>query len=744
MSKFAYAQNNFSSGELSPKLQGRNDIQEYINGASEMLNSIPLKSGGTSRRPGSIFVKDITADFHPDYEVHVFEFTPTRAESYSIAIGVDISGTTCGIKIYKQDDNYPVGLTAVTANIDGALGPPLLELFTNYVDKINEFHTAQASDFIFFTHSSRAIIPIVFIRTSSTVFEVTNYDRAAVYANQPGESIRQIPFQGRNTIAANIMTTSGGAVPNRTLTASGAGFTPFVSTMVGTYVRLSNGTSAELVMKITAYVSPTVVSVTVLSPLTGVADISNYRWAFGSWSRHFGYPGAVTLYQGKIIFGGTRHQPNSGWLSVTGNLFLMFNYKLVQDSSTDTSGLDYFGPITDADAFDIEVLSDQSGIITYLSSDRYVQIGTTNGEHVLLPVDGVLGPTKKSISNQTFFGSKPIPPVKMSNATIFCTISGKNIQENTFSEENAQSAERELSVLADHLVYHGRDEDTQSSSASEYDRAFYQKTRKCTWFVTNNGALVGVVNDRSGGVLAWFKCQLGGTIVKVDSVIALPAPSGGAQDGLYMVVRRVINGVKKIYIERIGEDFEQDSLYGEFTLNQRDVPVYSDSAYIQISAIVSANSTSLTADHLRGETVVVVHKGLKVGVYVVPLSGPLVIPVALEGFIAGQTTIVGLPYTSRVVTTPIEAGSQIGNSHTGLKRIDTVSFRLLRTMGGSFSSGKKVYKLFSSADSINLFTGIRKVKWDATPSEETKVIIEQSDPYPMTVLMIVMRGNTEE
>jgi hypothetical protein len=62
MTRFSAIQNNFSSGELSPKLEGRTDIEGmYRNGLSKCLNAIPNNIGGIDRRPGSVFVKDITS-----------------------------------------------------------------------------------------------------------------------------------------------------------------------------------------------------------------------------------------------------------------------------------------------------------------------------------------------------------------------------------------------------------------------------------------------------------------------------------------------------------------------------------------------------------------------------------------------------------------------------------------------------------------------------------------------------------
>lgn len=742
--KFAYSQNNFSSGELSPKLKGRNELKEYTNGAEILQNFIPMAQGGLTIKPGSQYIKDITADFDTSYDVEIFQFVPNRDECYLIAVGKDSGSATCVFKVYKQDASYPLGLTACTVNTDGAIGPQLLNLYTYGLTTLSELHYVQSGDFAFFTHSSKRVEPLVFVRTDSTTFEFTNYDRATAYTTERTiVQVRRMPFQAQNSNTSHILTTTGASAGVRTLTASGSGFAPFTSDWIGTWVRLSDGTT-EIVGYISAYTSSTVVELTFDNPYSGAANIADYRWAWGSWSKKMGYPGSITLWQERLFFGGSLAEPTTVWATVAGNLFLVLNRKLVQDSSADTSGVGYFGAISSSDAFSFLAGSDLSGTISYLSADRYLKVGTNTAEIVVTPVDGIVGPANRDIKIQSFYGSKSIQPARITNAVIFCTAEGKKIEEVTFSEENASFAERELTVLADHLVYHERDSATQSSSSSQFKKMVYQRDRKCIWFTNTNGGLVGVVNNPSAGVLAWFKVSLGGTTRSIQGIACLPSPDGGANDALYMVVKRTINGSTKKYIERIGESFEQDNTYGEYVSNQRDLAICADSAIAVASATIGSGQTVIAVSHLEGETVVVTHKGIDVGEFVVT-SGNITIPSELSNFSASKSTIVGLPFTAKAKTMPIEAGAQFGNGLTGLKRIDTLSARLYRTMKGKYTNSESVtYPFEYATESEALFIGVKKLAWNDSSKEDASVIIEQSDPYPMTILQLVMRGRTEE
>jgi len=53
-----FIQTSFNAGELSETMAGRVDFQKYFNGVAEMVNMIPLKQGGATKRPGLEFVAE--------------------------------------------------------------------------------------------------------------------------------------------------------------------------------------------------------------------------------------------------------------------------------------------------------------------------------------------------------------------------------------------------------------------------------------------------------------------------------------------------------------------------------------------------------------------------------------------------------------------------------------------------------------------------------------------------------------
>ena len=67
MAKSRFIQNNFVSGELSPLLRGRTDINQYYQGCETAENVVIVPQGGLRRRPGMAYVADVTPKLTADF-----------------------------------------------------------------------------------------------------------------------------------------------------------------------------------------------------------------------------------------------------------------------------------------------------------------------------------------------------------------------------------------------------------------------------------------------------------------------------------------------------------------------------------------------------------------------------------------------------------------------------------------------------------------------------------------------------
>ena len=56
MPKSQFQQTSFASGELSPLLKGRTDLEQYYQGAQQAEGVVIVPQGGVKRRPGTQFI----------------------------------------------------------------------------------------------------------------------------------------------------------------------------------------------------------------------------------------------------------------------------------------------------------------------------------------------------------------------------------------------------------------------------------------------------------------------------------------------------------------------------------------------------------------------------------------------------------------------------------------------------------------------------------------------------------------
>lgn len=124
-------QTNFTSGEVSPLMLSREDVNKFFNGAQQIENFIVRPQGGALRRSGTRFVNEVK-DSSKIVRLHGFEFSTIQA--YMLEFGDKY------IRIYK----------------DGGLvedvGVPV-EVITPYTeDQLVDLDFAQSADRLYIVH----------------------------------------------------------------------------------------------------------------------------------------------------------------------------------------------------------------------------------------------------------------------------------------------------------------------------------------------------------------------------------------------------------------------------------------------------------------------------------------------------------------------------------------------------------------------------------------------------------------
>lgn len=122
---------SFNSGELSPRLDNRTDLDKYYGGARTLENFIPLIEGGVTRTPGTYFVLE-TKDSSQQSRLIPFQFS--TVQSYIIEAGDEY------FRFYKEDGQISVvdSYTKLLLHADGT------DAATTFTDSGTTVHTVTA------------------------------------------------------------------------------------------------------------------------------------------------------------------------------------------------------------------------------------------------------------------------------------------------------------------------------------------------------------------------------------------------------------------------------------------------------------------------------------------------------------------------------------------------------------------------------------------------------------------------
>ena len=84
MARVAVQLTNFTGGELSPRLDGRNDLNKYSSGCKTLENMIVYPHGSAARRSGTQFVAEVK-NSAAKTRLIPFEFSTTQ--TYMLEFG---------------------------------------------------------------------------------------------------------------------------------------------------------------------------------------------------------------------------------------------------------------------------------------------------------------------------------------------------------------------------------------------------------------------------------------------------------------------------------------------------------------------------------------------------------------------------------------------------------------------------------------------------------------------------------
>lgn len=457
--------------------------------------------------------------------------------------------------------------------------------------------------------------------------------------------------------------------------------------------------------KITSYTSSQTVTVTVLSQLPDqVVLVANAttRWAFGAWGSVVGYPSHIGFFRNRTVF--ARALDGTLWFSVAGD------YEDFHDR-------DDGGQVVADMSVTLTIQSEQANAIQFMASDDVLVVGTAAGEFLIreLTDNEAFGPGNVTVVESSEYGSRGVQPVKVGGSVIFVQRAGRKLREVRYDALQDAYEAIDLSTFAPHLI---------PKKTFIRQIAYQKEPHSILWVERSDGLLLGYTLNREQDVTAWHRQPLGGGGV-VDSMVVAPSPSND-RDDLWMIVQRTINGVTKRYVEFMVAEWEKG-----------DAPA--DAFYVDCGLTYSgAAATTISGlRHLEGASVKV-------------LAGGATHPnrTVTNGSItlarSATPVHIGFSAPAKLATLRINAGSAEGTAQGKIKRINTVTVRLMDTLGGRMGPSETQTDeiLFRSAShSMNqppsIFTGDKVVPWPGTYETEGYMWYVQDDPLPVTIIALM-------
>ena len=234
--------------------------------------------------------------------------------------------------------------------------------------------------------------------------------------------------------------------------------------------------------------------------------------------------------------------------------------------------------------------------------------------------------------------------------------------------------------------------------------------------VSSSGILLGLTYVPEQQIGAWHWHDTDGAFESVCVV------AEGAEDVLYAIVRRTINGVQKRYVERMRPRASTltDSFFVDAGLTYRGSP-----------------TTSLTGlGHLEGKTVSILADGA-VHRQLVVTGGAITLDVA------ASTVHVGLPIVADIQTLPLALQMEAAGQGTK-KNVNKVFLRVAKSSG--ISAGPTFDNLVPAKIRTTepygsppaLQTRLIEVANRAAWTDDAQVCIRQSDPLPLTITALIL------
>ena len=787
---------NFRAGEISPRLEGRIDLQKYNEAVKDLSNMVVFPQGGTTRRPGTYYagsskdggkVRLINFEYS-DEQAYVLEFganyvrffkdggllteattaitgitqanpAVVTAASHGLSNGDRVFiASVAGMTEVNNKEFTVAGATtntfqlsginssAFTAYSSGGTVGKIVEVTTTYsVTDIFEINYAQSADVLYLAHKDHE--PAKLTRTTATSFTLADID-----------------FVDGPWLDENITTTTLYASADTgsvTLTASASLFT---SADVGRLVRFRE-----------------------------ILEIHHDEWAAST-----SYADGVTVrYNGHVyeqVTGSTQTSGNTPPVHLEGTETygaLDWEYKHDGTGYLEITGFTSATEVTATVKNATGVLPDH--VVGSANATKLWSLGAFGGDQgyprAIAFYEERLYFAGTEGQPQTIFGSVSADfenhtPGTNDDDAINVTIASdqvnviKHLLPARFLQLLTTSAEFTLSggagsepvtptnvnVLRETTFGTGTVRPLRAGNSTILIQKGAEKVKEITFDLDTDGllgvdltvladhlargGLTDMVWQQEPELLLWFVHSdgrlIGLTYDRANATVGWHEHSLGG-NGVVESITAIPSGAEdQVYLSvkrTINSATVRHIVYLKSLYFNDDV----EDAFFVDSGLTydgSATTTITSLNHLEGETVTILADGAAHADKTVS-NGTITLDRS------ASKVHVGYGYTSLLETLRMEAGAEDGVSQGKIKRIHGVTARFFQTVGAELGPDTDNLDRLPFRDSsmnmdeaVPLFTGDKEISFPSGYDNDAKIVIRQTQPLPMTILAIMRRSNT--
>lgn len=490
--------------------------------------------------------------------------------------------------------------------------------------------------------------------------------------------------------------------------------------LVGRFVSIpSAATTEDVIFFITGIIATTstVEIYSAIQCIGGVVSTVSSAWKISSWG-DTNHPKVCGFAFGRLMYANTSANPSTWWSAAVhpNNIFYRQGFmtkNLLQDSNSDFSGINYQGvtissistpslrtDISDIYRFGFYDVVPSLGNISWIASRRVIHIGTSNGENQLT-VPG--GNYSSATYSQMAFGTNS-SPVAMSTdgdrKIFFLSKDGKDIRVIITEDKDFDSLDNlvTLALTGLNLIF------TKIEWIDELHGLLCLTNTKRLFFLSSNSDT---------------KIQAFSELVFTKEILGF--------SGLRIFLKDGSTELTTI----LNTDLTVGGLF------PTALPIHADIYSYNIGALPDFSN------YYSKSIKIVIISNDKVYTYYdfdVP-SGPFLVSLLPfdSSLLTDETVYIYTDsMTTKLKTLPIHEGAKFGSSVGDIQRVDRIT--VLVDNSGPFKYGPDEDNLMEVEGVVSGDTKLVSIDFPQSPDKEIHVYIESSDPTPLNISGISLRG----